>query len=395
MDLIDHGSEKPLEDDLKNILIACALMFLIIGCTSSDPLLLDVSISNDTPVTGQRVFVQVNTLSDNPPMTYQWSATSGELDVPETTSYSAYWTAPQTAGSYAITCTITDKEKKHLSHTFTVQVRERALESDLMGTGSVVLTITKETEYETGGIWASVKDSNLRFITSTSNIENTWAKNFYTMLGRSDPVTLAYTIWGVITPGRDIIELTTSTEKTLVCETCLACDTINALARDVNVLSTLWVGTNNRLNYYDSSSLTPTWKNYLYAQVNDLSEGPDYVYAATDSGIYKLDYTNSGPIYGGDTCAVLAKSNGTETEIWSVVKGAIQKNGNRLSVQPPVVICNLDSDISGNIWCGKYWWDGSKWQIVPGLESVNIIKTVASQEGLSYLLSDSGVLYRW
>ncbi len=35
------------------------------------------------------------------------------------------------------------------------------------------------------------------------------------------------------------------------------------------------------------------------------------------------------------------------------------------------------------------------WHEVPGLESVTIVKAIASMEGLTYLLSDSGVLYRW
>jgi hypothetical protein len=170
-------------------------------------------------------------------------------------------------------------------------------------------------------------------------------------------------------------------------------DTIKALAIDVNDLTTLWVGSDSTLNYYNPTSVT--WNNYLYATVNDLSEGPDYVYAATSSGVYKLDYGKREPIYSGDTCAVLAASNGTATEVWSVVQGAIQKDGKQLSAQPPVVVCSIDKDILGNIWCGKYWWDGSLWHEVPGLESVTIVKSVASMEGLIYLLSDSGVLYRW
>lgn len=165
------------------------------------------------------------------------------------------------------------------------------------------------------------------------------------------------------------------------------------MAIDVNDLTTLWVGTDSGLNYY--SPETETWNNYLYAAVNDLSEGPDYVYAATSSGVYKLDYGVREPIYGGDTCAVLAVSNGAATEVWSVVQGTIQIDGKQLSSQPPVVVCSLDQDVTGNIWCGKYWWDGSLWHEVPGLESVTIVKSLASMEGLTYLLSDSGVLYRW
>jgi hypothetical protein len=73
-------------------------------------------------------------------------------------------------------------------------VRQRALESNLVGTGFEVITIAKETEYKTGGIWASVKDNMLRFITSTTNEESIWAKDFYTMLTRTDPTTMEFKV---------------------------------------------------------------------------------------------------------------------------------------------------------------------------------------------------------
>ncbi len=378
---------------MKIILFACIMLVMVLGCSASNPVPSDVSVSNDNVVSGQRIYVLANSLTDNPPMTYQWTATGGVLDVPDTIPYSTYWIAPKTPGSYSITCVVTDKENKHLTNTFNVQVRARSLESNLVGAGLEVLALTKETEYATGGIWASVKDNKIRFITSQSNTESVWGENFFTMLNRTDPTTQVFTIWGGETWGRNILELTASAESTLVCSTCLYNNTIKALAIDVNDLTTLWVGTDSGLNYY--SPETETWNNYLYAAVNDLSEGPDYVYAATSSGVYKLDYGVREPIYGGDTCAVLAVSNGAATEVWSVVQGTIQIDGKQLSSQPPVVVCSLDQDVTGNIWCGKYWWDGSLWHEVPGLESVTIVKSLASMEGLTYLLSDSGVLYRW
>ncbi len=396
MDLIDHEGDNPLEEILNKIRFGWIVLFLILGCSSSNPILTDTNISTESPVSGQRIFAQVNSVTDNPPMTYQWTTTApgDALDVPETTPYSAYWTAPETAGSYTLSCTVTDKDKKHITHNFNILVRPKALESNLVGTGFEVMTIAKETEYKTGGIWASVRDNKIRFITSKTNKESVWGKNFFTMLTRTDPTTLEFKIWGVEAIGNSIIELTASSENTLACSTCLNLDTINTLAIDVNVLSTLWVGSDSGLNYYDSTSSQP-WKNYFSGQVNGLSEGPDYVYAATNSGVYKLDYGKREPIYGGDTCVVLAVSNGSATEIWSVVQGAIQKDGRQFGSQPPEVICSLDKDITGKIWCGKYWWDGSLWHEVPGLESVTIVKAVASMEGLTYLLSDSGVLYRW
>jgi len=380
---------------LKRILYLCTVLFLILGCSSSDPTLSDISITNDNPTTGQRIFMQVNALTDNPPMTYEWTTTAGTLDVPDTAPYSAYWTAPGTAGAYTISCTVTDKDEKHTSHTFDVQVRPRALETNLIGVLYEVLTITKETEYKTGGIWVSVKDNKIRFISSTANEESVWAKNFYTMLNRTDPNTLEYKIWGAETSGNNLIELTSTSEATLTCSTCLNTDTIRALAMDTYVLSYIWVGTDSGLNYYDSTATTDPWKNYMFGQIRGLSEGPDYVYAATNTGVYKLDFVKKEPIYGGDTCAVLAVGDESAPEVWSVVHGNIQKDGTQLSEQPPVVVCSLDIDILGNIWCGKYWWDGTQWNVAPGLEAVTIVKSVASLEGLTYFLSDSGILYRW
>jgi len=73
----------------------------------------------------------------------------------------------------------------------------------------------------------------------------------------------------------------------------------------------------------------------------------------------------------------------------------VEKDGVPLAAQPDDVACSIDVDPSGNIWCGKYWYDGSAWHLVPGLDEVNIVRSIASNEGLIYLLSDSGVLYRW
>lgn len=377
---------------MKNILKSCLALLFILGCSSSDPTLTDMSITDDTVVTGQRVLAYVYSITDSPPLSYEWSATGGTIEEVEDVSYTAYWTAPEVPGTYAITCTVSDDEKNRSSHTFTVEVNARELERDLVGEGSEVITLTKQSDSEIGGIWASVRDDYLRFISSQSNEESVWSENFYFMLARTDSYTGLYTIWGVVSEGRDLIQLTSSAEATLTCESCLGTDTIHTLAKDVLDDTILWVGADSNLCYYDQTN--DFWDNYLFTKTYDLSEGPDYVYAATNYGIYKLDGTLE-PIYSGDTRAVLAVENGSATDVWSVTEGKIGKNGQHFALQPPTVAVSLDQDIAGNIWCGKYWWDGSQWNLVPGLESVTIVTSVASTEGLIYLLSDSGVLYRW
>ncbi len=134
----------------------------------------------------------------------------------------------------------------------------------MSGIGFDVLAIAKETEYKTGGIWASVRDNKIRFITSKTNEESVWGKNFFTMLSRTDPTTLEFKIWGVEAIGNNIIELTASSEDTLACGTCLNVDTIKTLAIDVNVLSTLWVGSDSGLNYYDSTVIPTLEELFLW-----------------------------------------------------------------------------------------------------------------------------------
>jgi hypothetical protein len=401
---------------LKKLIYACLACFLFLGCTATDPELSDTYITDDTVVAGQRVLAHVYSVTDNPPMTYTWTATGGTLEENEQAPYSVYWTAPDTAGSYAVTCTVEDSDDNRSSHTFTVEVSPRVLEQDLAGADNSVITLTKQSDSNLGGVWVSVRDGMLRFISTQANEESVWGKNFFTMLGRIDSATGLYTLWGVDAPGSGITVLTGSTENTLTCETCFNNAFINALALDVVYDDTiLWVGTSNGLSTYDATS--DTWTNYMPIQVNALAEGPDYVYAASESGLYRLTGYAKTPLFEGNTTAVLALDRGESiTGIWSVVQGTSGRQvcygsvemllsntfGNvvhepsiPLAAQPQTVADSLDVDRAGNIWCGKYWWDGSAWHVVPGLETVTITRSVVSTEGLVYLLSDSGVLYRW
>lgn len=377
---------------MKNILYACLAVFLLLGCSTTDPELTDASITDDNPVVGQRVYAQVYSITDSPPMTYEWSTSSGTLDVDEFYPYTTYWTAPDSPGSYTITCKVLDNDDNQTSHTFNVEVRARSLESDLVGAEKEIITMTKQSDSRIGGIWASVRDEKLRFISSSSNEESVWSKNFFTMLARIDSYTGYYTIWGAASQGKNLSVLTSAADATLACKTCLGTDTILALAKDVFDDTILWVGTDSSLCYYDQ--VNDFWGTYLYVKAYDLSEGPDYVYAATSNGIYRLD-GKLEPVFGGEARAILALDNDSATDIWSVTQGKIRKNDQILSLQPPSVANSLDTDLAGNIWCGKYWWDGSQWNLVPGLENVTVVRSVASTEGLIYFLSDSGILYRW
>jgi hypothetical protein len=367
-----------------------ALIFL--GCSAPHPVLSDANITSENTVPGQRILLQVNAITDNPPMTYQWSATGGTLEVQDFFPFGALWIAPEQPGTYTITCLITDKQKKHQSHTFTVNVGQRVLEDNLVEPGRVVLTITKQIDSKIGGIWVSIKDQYIRYISLRSNEDTIWSKNFYTMIARADSLSLEYNIYGVESIGKNIVVLSGQSESVLVCKTCFNADFIRTMAKDVLDDTILWVGTDSSLLYYDPSS--DTWGRFLYGRFNDLYEGPDYVYAASDSGIYKLNGQKE-LLYGGNTCAVYAVQSGDSITVWAVVEGKVEKNGKPIPVQPPKATCSLDVDLKGNIWCGKYWWDGTVWHTVLGLEDVSIVKSIASNEGLIYLLSESGALFRW
>jgi len=389
-------NDSSLEVPLKNILCVCITALFLIGCSASHPTVEDENISSENTVTGQRILAQINALTDNPPMTYQWSATGGSFELGDISTFAALWVAPEQPGTYTITCLITDKEDKQASQIFTVHVVERHPERLIVDPNKVVLTLAKQVDNRIGGIWASIKDNNIRYLSSRSNQETIWKKNFITMIVRTDSSTFENTIWGVESRGKNIVVLSGSAESVLECKTCFNSDLIGTMAKDVLDDTILWVGTDSGLLYYRPSSDTSVepWGRYLHGRFNDLFEGPDFVYAASDTGIYKLNGKKE-PIYGGDSCAVCATQSGASITVWAVVEGEVQKNGKPLAIQPPESVCSLDADISGNIWCGKYWWDGTKWQTVPVPEDVSIVKSIASNEGLIYLLSDSGALFRW
>ncbi|HPS93150.1 MAG TPA: hypothetical protein PK600_01635 [Deltaproteobacteria bacterium] len=383
---------------MKKILCTCLLALFFLGCSASDPTVSSTSISSDDVVTGQRVLAQVYAISDNPPMTYAWSADGGRMEITDESSYAAFWVAPEETGTYTITCTISDKEDKQTSRSFTVNVRIRQLDGTLVSGN--VLSLAKQTDSTLGGIWAAVEDSYIRYLSSRSNQDTTWQKNFSTFIARMDPYTFEYTIWGVESPGKDIEVLTTGSESTLECTTCTDSDVIRTMSLDVLDSNILWVGADSGLHYYNPTvNPDAPWGTYAYftGRVNELFEGPDCVYAATDSGIYKL-LAQDEPLYDGDTCAVSIIEQSVDpltVTVWAVAGSVVEKDGVPLAAQPDDVACSIDVDPSGNIWCGKYWYDGSAWHLVPGLDEVNIVRSIASNEGLIYLLSDSGVLYRW
>ncbi|MGC9324243.1 MAG: hypothetical protein ACP5G0_05775 [Desulfomonilia bacterium] len=377
---------------MRKILLSCIMMLAVAGCSSSQPTITDTAISDEGPVTSQRILVQVYGLTDNYPISYSWSASGGDLEEWDETQYFAYWITPAEAGSYTVTCTIRDDDDNEDTVTFTVPVSERELVDDLLEPDAEVITLTKQKDSRIGGIWASIRGSNVRFLSSQVNEDTSWTYDLYVMLESFDDIFLDYALYGVESQGKEIIVQTSDAERRLTCVSCFSFDTISSLAIDVIDSSILWVGSDSGLHYYADS--TETWEKYKILNVHDLFEGPQYTYAATDRGIYALG-APAELLYTGDTCTVYVQEEGESITVYSVNGDSVLIDGSVLETQPEEVVCSLDMDLKGNLWCGKYFWDGSIWQSPPGLEGIPIVKSVVSNEGLVYLLSESGSLFLW
>ncbi len=383
---------------MKNTLLMFIVGLCFVGCSSSGPSITGTSVSDDTPVSGQKILLQVYSIADKYPMTHSWTASGGQFDEWDDTQYWAYWTAPDEEGEHTITCAVRDKDDDEESYTFTVVVSPRALEDSLVD--GTVLSLLKQGG-TIGGVWASTDDENayIRYLSSTSNEDTSWQGAFSAMDVILDPYYFTYTLFGAPHQGLDITVLAEGRDPaTLTCETCDEADVINDLAIDVYDPDVMWVGTGSGLHWYDSSPLVgeDAWVTYKTERTSDLYQGVSYTYAATELGVYELDGEDDEPLFPGDSCAVIEVENDDETvSVWHITGSQVCENGVALPVQPAAVACSLDADWNNTIWCGKYWWDGVAWQTPQGLEDYDIVESVVSAEGLVYFLTASGRLLRW
>lgn len=396
------GFHTTMEDIVKKTILLFIAGLVLFGCSSSDMRITDFSISDDSPVTGQKVLLQVYSLADKPPLTYTWTCSGGEFDEndDEDTQYYRYWVAPDVTGEQTVVCTVRDDDNNEESHTFTIQVTERVLEDDIVDGN--VLSVCKQTS-KVGGVWASTDDGKILFISSATNEETSWQGAFSAMdielYSYYYYYTYSYTVWGASSQGIDITVIPDDDDydpSTLTCDLCDSSDVINDLAIDVSDTYVLWVGTDSGMYYYNYSS--SSWATYKTEKTNDFYQGDSYTYAATEAGVYELDSsdTDIDPLYTGDSCAVVDVVNDDDTvSVWHITDSQVCKDGVPVSPQPPEVVCSLDTDFNNTIWCGKYFWDGSSWQVPAGLESEDVVKSFASYEGLIYFLTSSGTLLRW
>lgn len=412
---------------MKKIIPLCITALFLWGCSASSPSVTTAEVSDGTPVAGQKILLHVVSVSDNPPMTYAWDCggignLEPALDVDgNPIGYYEYWTAPDDySGPVTVTCTVTDDRDETETHVFNIEVKARELASIKNENGEEypVSSIEKQRDTDIGGVWFSTNKGEIRYITSAADqLSTTWTGTFGTMQMGYDANNY-YTLWGVPpAEGNVIFAETTEGTTTLTSPVFGAGNKINdmTVCPDVSGTAALLFGVegpDQGIYFYGYYSGTwdrlPSYSDKTYA----FFTGTYYTYAATSAGVYKL-LSSDPPICTSDSCAVLevdaddpSTTDVIETDIWHVTKDGegnwkVWKNGAEFASQPPApeVAGTLDVDLKGNIWCGKYSWNGSSWQTPPDpngeLVGESIKTVVASTEGRIYFLTESGALFRW
>lgn len=438
------GEEGSLK---RTYLLAGTLMvaLVIFGCSSSGPETSNTYITDDNPVTGQRILLQVIAETDNPPMQYIWDCPNGLLEDASgvvqsgvaTNDYYVYW-IPQGEGTYTITCTVIDGEDKQDTIPFTVTVSPRQLitvwtpPDDQHG----VFRLTKDYYIKAGGIWAAISNNNLYYFCSTGDTDLSWGADFFDW-GTSDPPPLSalaaaayasyYYVWSNIWTIRNnagtwqMVVYSVGDEYTYDCpsETCGSITTVNTMGIYNGIL---WIGTDKGLFTFGTSSTE--WNGPVeysagldIPAVKDIYAANDLVYAATTGGIwYTPDGGDTWSFFNTpyDTTAITGYKNPatdvisiyarTDSDAGYVIKKFSEDGltSTDLATQPPTDTWTrgLDSDNLGRIWFGKYYYwevsrggDGS-WKSVDN-SGDHIVRSLISPEGLAYLQTSTGALKVW
>ena len=343
-------------------------------------------------------------MSDNYPLRYSWEADGGNLEGMERGPVSCLLDNPETPGTFTITCTVTDDEDNSTTYSFEIPVSERRLERC---SRTAWRHAWRSSGFLLGGTWVSTRETEegrVRFLVLGQR-------------GHRGPASSAPCTWTCTAPktriacprrsgaprvgNRITIKSSSSAVITVTSDEWDSAGTIHDLEVDAHAGSYpnfLWIAAGDRLYWYDSSEGAPP---EVYEEAirgpRALFPGEDFVYVASSSGIYILDgFEDDIPLHTGDSCAGLevVGDDGTAA-VWHVTGGAVCRDGMPLPSQPDSVVCSLDKDLDSYIWCGKYRWNGSSWEDPAGLGDVEVVKSVASNEGLVYFLTASGALLRW
>ncbi len=393
---------------MKKILpIIAILTMLLSGCGTDRPEITSINNFDRTPVTGQRILLQAYGISDNYPMYYVWQASGGTLEDGGLLQNWAYWTAPDAPGDYQVICTLLDDEKETETITFLVTVAARSVKTLLDGSAASaqVACLSKQTAARTGGIWAAIQDGHVWNYTPTAARDTGWGDNFTALAARrTSSYYYAYdSIWGAILPAADwkIYKYENTTASSFDCES--TCTTVNDMLLDGNAL---WVGAASGIHLYDV--YYGSWNSDVHAQltdqVNDLAYTADSDYAAATTGIWEWDKTAESPVWSqiqtADCRAVAGDASGN---IYFVADdgGTLKVYQNSTATviatagtEIPTVAESLDIDLGGNLWCGKYRWDGTVWDEPTGIADT-VTESLVGPDNLVYFRTDTDKLLVW
>ena len=394
---------------MKKLIFLCIAAWFFCSCSSSDPSIMDATSSDNTPVTGQKILLQVRTLSDHYPMTYAWDADNGTLDAWTPEDNYVYWTAPENPASTPVichvTCTVTDDDGNTTTHTFTLTVAERLPETlySEETNGITVVSMEKEATSSLGGVWISLDNEEVHYINSTADSTSTWTGTFGAMAIAYSSLSYSYALWGAPPTGNVVSEQSDSGTSSVTFPSIAEDGVIHSLL--VSIADPgffLLAGSDSGLHYYYTSTEgSEIWHDYTETgATHDLCMNADgtVAYAAADQGVFSLtglNFTALTEIYDGAACAVHVDLADGSDVVWRVTGGIVCQNDLPLPSQPPVVVCSLDTDTKGRVWCGKYYWDGSAWHSPSALDPYDVDKVAASAEGLMYFLTGSGAFLRY
>ncbi len=380
-----------------HVLLAILLLFLgaCSGSSSSSIEITRANTSSHSAVTGQRLLFQVNTLADNPPVEYTWTASGGTIEDSTTSKYWVFWVSPEQPGTYTVTCTIRDDSGNVKTVPFSVDVSDRETKL-LLSQGAIGMT--KQDGVKIGGVWVSTEDNTL-YYSYSGNTSLNWGGGYdiIAIQNRYDQTSYKSTtlIWAAKTGENSLTYYSNGTSASTTFDECKG---ITRLSIDGDVLL---IGADNGLFVYDPTSnvLNAT---SVTSHVYDIKKYDTGIMVATDSGLYRMNDDTSTwispqeQVTNTPTYAVLQDADGN---IWSVIENSngdkvIAVNSTELDKQPPEVIDSLDQDLFDRVWCGKYYWDGSSWHDLTGIQE-SIKQSMISPEGLAYLITTSGELFNW
>ena len=419
-------------------LFTALFILLSAACSEGGPNVISASQSTYNPVTEQKVTLQVSSLSDNPPMTFTWNDDNPDSTFQDsygnvitkgvaTNMYGAYWTAPQTPGTYTVSCTIGDKLSKTDMAYFLIYVSARRITQLMDANPAKADVISSDLVSYYGGIFAVVSDDkdinnipndNVKMFTSNIfKYDTGWGGNY--SLAALYPIYYSslyqsyYNYWGGYLSDNTItlIRHSSSVDDAIFSQQTSANDSVN----NITVInSNIWVSANSGLWKLDP--LTAGFSNPLTIQSYNADASIGLSAVATSLGVYYCTTSdmNWQPLPGGQGKAISVVTMANPLNIFALLydgttKKLMQyfKDNNGIWTNKEIQsddgatfgsITRISKDLKGRIWCGNKRWDGISWFYPDGIKETiknPIDYTIASSEGMAYLRTSSGELWVW